>query len=52
MRITAATNVLLRAMLDDDLAQQRVAMETLESADMVAIGTQSLCEFAWVLSRG
>lgn len=52
MKITVDTNVLLRAVLDDDEAQQEIAIEALESADVVAISAQSLCEFAWVLSRG
>jgi len=52
VKITVDTNVLLRAALGDDEAQQKVAIETLESADMVAISVQSLCEFAWVLDRG
>ncbi len=52
MKITVDTNVLLRAVLDDDEAQQEVAIETLESADVVAISVQCLCEFAWVLSWG
>lgn len=52
MKITADTNVLLRAVLDDDEAQQQVAIETLEGAEIVAISVQSLCEFVWVLDRG
>ena len=52
MRITPDTNVLLRAVLADDEAQGRAAIEVLESAESVAISVQSLCEFAWVLSRG
>ncbi|MEW6597644.1 MAG: type II toxin-antitoxin system VapC family toxin [Pseudomonadota bacterium] len=51
MKITADTNVLLRAVLDDDLAQQQAAIEALERADLVAVSLQSLCEFAWVLAR-
>jgi len=51
MKITADTNVLLRAIVADDEAQSKVAIEALESADMVAISLQSLCEFAWVLAR-
>jgi predicted nucleic-acid-binding protein len=51
MRITADTNVLLRAVLDDDPAQQRAAVEALEQAELVAVSLQSLCEFAWVLER-
>jgi len=52
MKIAVDTNVLLRAALDDDPSQRRVAVEALESADLVAVSLQSLCEFAWVLERG
>lgn len=52
MKITADTNVLLRAVVGDDEAQQQVAIETLESAELVAISAHSLCEFVWVLDRG
>lgn len=51
MKITADTNVLLRAIVGDDEAQSKVAIEALEGADLVAISLQSLCEFAWVLAR-
>lgn len=51
MKITVDTNVLLRVALGDDDAQQEVAIETLESAEMVAISVQSLCEFVSVLDR-
>ena len=52
MKITADTNVLLRAALDDDEDQQDVAIEALERAEAVAISVHSLCEFVWVLDRG
>jgi len=51
VRIAADTNVLLRAVLDDDPAQNQVALEALESAELIAISVQSLCEFVWVLER-
>ncbi len=51
MKIAVDTDVLLRAVVDDNLAQQRVAVEALEKADLVAVSLQSLCEFAWVLER-
>jgi predicted nucleic-acid-binding protein len=35
----------------DDQAQQQIAIETLSSAELVAISVQSFCEFAWVLDR-
>ncbi|MGC4080824.1 MAG: type II toxin-antitoxin system VapC family toxin [Vicinamibacterales bacterium] len=50
MKITADTNVLLRLILADDEAQSLTAVETMESASLVAISTHSLCELAWVLS--
>lgn len=49
MKITADTNVLLRAIVADDKAQAERASELLESADMVAVSLQALCEFVWVL---
>lgn len=51
MKITADTNVLVRAVVADDEMQSQVAIAVLESADLVAISMQSLCEFAWVLDR-
>ena len=51
MKITADTNVLLRAVVGDDQKQSAVAIETLESAEMVAVSLQAICEFAWVLGR-
>jgi predicted nucleic-acid-binding protein len=52
VKITADTNVLLRAVVGDDEAQQQVAIRTLESAELVAISAHCLCEFVWVLDRG
>lgn len=51
MKITADTNVLLRAIVADDEAQSRLAIEALEGAEMVVVSLQSLCEFVWVLGR-
>jgi predicted nucleic-acid-binding protein len=52
VRITADTNVLVRAMTDDDVRQSRVARNALARAEMVALTLPTLCELAWVLSRG
>lgn len=49
MKITADTNVLLRAIVDDDEAQTTRAVQVLERADMVAVSLQTLCEVVWVL---
>lgn len=51
MRITADTNVLLRAFLGDDENQSKAAIAVLENAELVAVSLQSLCEFAWALDR-
>jgi predicted nucleic-acid-binding protein len=49
MKVTADTNVLLRTIVDDDEAQTTCAVELLETADMVAVSLQTLCELVWVL---
>lgn len=51
MKIGVDTNVLLRLIVGDDAAQQQIAAEVLERAELVAISVQALCEFAWVLDR-
>jgi predicted nucleic-acid-binding protein len=51
VKIGLDTNVLLRLLVGDDEAQQRIAAETLEAAEMVAISVHALCEFSWVLDR-
>src|SRR4051794_3918637 len=51
MKITADTNVLVRLVTADDEAQSDIALETMESASLVAISVHSLCELAWVLDR-
>jgi predicted nucleic-acid-binding protein len=52
MRITADTNVLLRATLDDHPTQSPLAQAALRDAEMVAINLSTLCEFVWVLRQG
>ncbi|WP_429500508.1 type II toxin-antitoxin system VapC family toxin (plasmid) [Robbsia andropogonis] len=49
MKVTADTNVLLRTIVDDDEAQTTRAVDLLETADMVAVSLQTLCELVWVL---
>lgn len=51
MRITADTNVLVRAVVRDDLKQARAAERVLKSATVVAIALPCLCEFVWVLRK-
>lgn len=52
MRITADTNVLVRAATGDDSVQSAAAKRVLATADVVAIPLAALCELAWVLSQG
>ena len=52
MRITADTNVLVRAVVADEPKQARLAQSKLEQADLIAITPTTLSEFVWVLSRG
>jgi predicted nucleic-acid-binding protein len=52
MKITADTNVLVRAITGDDELQSKAAQSELASADVVALALPALCELAWVLSQG
>jgi predicted nucleic-acid-binding protein len=51
MKITADTNVLVRAVVRDDLEQARVADKVLKGASVIALSLPCLCEFVWVLRR-
>jgi predicted nucleic-acid-binding protein len=52
MKITADTNVLIRAAVHDDVRQAQQAAKVLREADLVAVSIPVLCEFVWVLRRG
>lgn len=52
MKITADTNVLVRASIQDDVLQGRRAAKILTEADLIAVPVTVLCEFVWVLRRG
>jgi predicted nucleic-acid-binding protein len=52
MKITADTNVLVRAITGDNASQSKVAQAELAKAEMVALALPALCELVWVLSRG
>ncbi|HEV2364833.1 MAG TPA: type II toxin-antitoxin system VapC family toxin [Caulobacteraceae bacterium] len=51
MRITADSNLLLRAIVRDDAAQSALARAELDRAEAVVVPVVALCEFAWVLKR-
>ena len=52
MKITADTNVLVRAITGDDRRQSKKAQSELANADVVALTLPALCELVWVLSQG
>lgn len=52
MKITAYTNVLARAILQDDAAQCRKARDLLKDATLIAVSLPSLSELVWILRQG
>jgi len=52
VKITADTNVLVRAITADDRTQTPIAQDALERADIIAIPETVLCELVWVLAWG
>ena len=49
MKVAVDTNVLVRAVMRDDLAQADVAAKVLAEAELIAVALPCLCEFVWVL---
>jgi predicted nucleic-acid-binding protein len=52
LKITADTNILVRAITGDDPTQSPLAQAALAEAELIAIPTPALCELVWVLQRG
>ena len=52
MKITADTNVLVRAITGDHARHSKIAQAELAKADVVALALPALCELVWVLSQG
>lgn len=52
MKMTADTNVLVRALIGDDERQSKIAQMELKRAELVALALPALCELVWVLSQG
>jgi predicted nucleic-acid-binding protein len=52
VKITADTNVLVRAITADHSRQSAMAQTELANAETVAVASAALCELVWVLSRG
>jgi predicted nucleic-acid-binding protein len=51
MKIIPDTNILIRAVVRDDIQQARAAAKLLKEAETIAVSLPSLCEFVWVLRR-
>ena len=51
MRITADTNLLVRAITGDDARQSKAAQAALAEAEAVTLALPALCELVWVLSQ-
>jgi predicted nucleic-acid-binding protein len=52
VKISVDTNVLARAVLQDDAVQARMATKVLEEASLIAVSLPCLCELVWILLRG
>ena len=52
MKISVDTNVLARAVLQDDAEQGRAAAKLLKEASLIAVSLPCLCELVWILRRG
>jgi predicted nucleic-acid-binding protein len=52
MKITADTNVLVRAIAGDHERQSSIAQAELARAETVALALPTLCELVWVLTQG
>ncbi len=51
MKVTADTNILVRAVVRDDERQAEAAATLLRKAELIAVSLPCLCEFVWVLRR-
>jgi predicted nucleic-acid-binding protein len=52
VKVSVDTNVLARAVLNDDPAQSLAARKLLKEASLIAVPLPCLCELVWVLRRG
>jgi predicted nucleic-acid-binding protein len=52
VKIIADTNVLVRAAVNDDAEEGRLARQALKEAERIVVTAPTLCEFAWVLGQG
>jgi predicted nucleic-acid-binding protein len=52
VKVSVDTNVLARAILQDDPAQCRRARKLLKDATLIAVSLPCLCELVWILRQG
>ena len=52
MKVAVDTNILARAVLQDDAKQGQAAAKLLKEASLIAVSLPSLCELIWILRRG
>jgi len=52
MKISVDTNILVRAVLQDDAKQAEMASKLLREASLIAVSLPCLCELVWILRRG
>jgi predicted nucleic-acid-binding protein len=50
--VSVDTNVLVRAVLQDDPEQGLAASKLLKAASLIAVSLPCLCELVWILRRG
>ena len=51
MKVAVDTNVLVRAVVQDDPVQATAAAVILAEAELIAVALPCLCEFVWVLRK-
>jgi predicted nucleic-acid-binding protein len=51
VKITADTNLMLRAILEDDSAQAAISQALIGQAELIAIPAPVFCEMAWTMRR-
>jgi predicted nucleic-acid-binding protein len=52
MKIVPDTNVLVRAIAEDDERQGKLAQAELAAAELIVLPLPMLCELVWVLTKG
>ena len=49
MKIAIDTNILARIIVNDDTKQNQLAMQVIDEAELVIIGSYVLCELVWLM---